>query len=314
MYRDLWTIIFDFLGTCPKKDGQVILDDHIPMYAFANKMFLDIYFCGLISSLHEDLAEDRNNGRNNGRTEDRNTIEQIFGYKHITWRRQARNDFMSGIGPRSSLEIIGHTIESFTAPIVEEHDITRFKMMATMLFLQPTSGTTDNKLSNRQIYIILHFLHRMHDEDLFITHLMRQGEPFHENYTIIGADTLLKKYPQTKLLNLLLQHHDSFPMLRTRTDEVTAETRALLFRRFCWTVRENDLRIYHMPHDVRTGLIVFALILFFPVTILCLPAIILRIIGTDSRVSILLGSILSSAMLLSISISAIIIANALGHL
>lgn len=310
MYRDLWTIIFDFLGTCPKKDGQVILDDHIPMYAFANKMFLDIYFCGLISDHTEGRAEDRNNDR----AESCNIIEQILGHKHITWRRQARNDFMSGEVPRTSLGIIGHTIESFTASVVEEHDITRFKMMATMLFLQLTTNVAENKLSNRQIHIILLFLHRMHDEDLFITHLMRQGEPFHENYTIIGADTLLKKYPQTKLLNLLLQHHDSFPMLRTRTDEVTAETRALLFRRFCWTVRENDLRVYHMPHDVRTGLIVFALILFFPVTILCLPAIILRIIGTDSRVSILLGSILSSAMLLSISISAIIIANALGHL
>lgn len=297
MYRDLWTIVFDFLGTCPKKDGQIILDDYIPQYVFTCKTFLDIYFCGFFIEDHTE-----------GHTESRNIIERILGHDNITWRRQARNDYITGSVPRTPTGIIGHTIESFMSPVIDDHEITKFKMMVTMIFLQPLTIT----LSNRQIYIILQFLHRIYEEDMFVSHLMQPG-PVCGDFTIIGADRLLRKYPQTKIFNLILRHCDNFPLLRNRTSEVTSETRAILFRRFGWTTRENDLRVYHMPHNVRRTLIVLAFILFFPITILCLPSIVLRILGADLRASLVLGFLLSFMLVLCTTVSSVIVANALGR-
>lgn len=244
--NELWSIIIEYLGTCPMDSDKLVLSDCVPSHAFISKNMYNLYFHGrdyfnisesdFVPSWHKTARDtfDPKNAEKPDFVEFISTVEQLGNAIELM-----------ALLPARASEVPCLVDDLMTPQQQAEHITSYCKNLAQQLgsiYLSDNMETIH--YSERQTWIIIQFLHRTKQDQMINKHNI-----FDERRmpTILRANEIIDQWRFTEALNFLLLHCMESPDLYEQANNVSEGVKKVLFKRFGWTRQLNDYKLFLMP-------------------------------------------------------------------
>lgn len=283
---DCWSTVFTFMEQADLGPTGILLSDYVHNYAFTCKATLAAYCHG--HNYFEAINDSPVVGVN---TDARGFAKRTFDPKTSKYNvyQPTVNDMLTAIEYMAILpKYVSRVTWLYDALVPPEEQDKINKTFCKNLLPNFVSNYRSNniRLSDRHLWIIVRFAHRMNQEEqlieLFAGNKQSRGRPIYNltdnRNTILGPLKTINKYPESQAYNFLLQQCTEFPKICYGRQNMSVGTEAILFQRFGWTKHKNEMAIYHMPGWMFfTGIMILAII-SIPIIMVLFPIAFLLIV------------------------------------